>query len=1548
MNPRTFTGIVVSLCLFCTKTARAQTNTPDIPTTYTLQSVIGPSPNASSLGQYADWPVNLYTGIPQIQIPIYEIKGRSLTVPISISYHASGNKVADIASWVGLGWALQAGGVVTRSVRGQPDETGYLYMRNQYHNPGDLSTGTTPASLDTTNVLNVVNGEQDSDPDVFMFSALGRSYKFIFLGNGTIVTQPFSNVKINVSSDFSTWTIILEDGRKLVFGGGTGFTEMTTWSASSQGKVGAGDNFISAWYLKSLVSSTGETINFTYNTSASGSYTIENTVFTDYARVSTSSPNRTAVSGFNRYSAAQLTPATIESDLCRVEFYRDSSMTRKDISGGSAIGSIKVFSKQANKYIGYYQFQHTYAPVVVSTSFDNDTTYNFRLHLTSMQQLSVADNSVQKTWTFQYNPNKLPGRHSYAQDHWGYFNGATNNTNLMPGNLQFSPASYPWANRNPDSASMMAEMLTQVNYPTGGYSKFTYEPNSIPTTGPVYGGIGDNIHLYLTYNQTNFKNTQTDTLHIPYTQYMNYSFRGYFSTEYMQDYGPSTVLASIVIKDSLGNVVSGGSMTVNKTQSGNTYNGTVLLNPGRYYLTVSSISPQGDFADVNSNVDLTSSYGYQGLIGTQTYNKWIGGVRIQSIIDNDSVAGNVNQRYFQYGNALVMNFIDSTSYVSLQTDNVYGSQGLSNQYQYYVRSSALKFGLSDIQGGTVAYGTVTTLHGQNGSNGYTVSQFTTPADWNIASSLGMPYPYVSTRDFERGLLLQQTDYTAAGKPVKQETNTYNYIPKGQITAYKAAYTYMMDGSPSYTTLSQIVSRIFYGVYTEAIQKTSTTEKAYNTATGDSLTETTTYFYDDTLNVNPTRSLTYNSKGDSVLIYTRTALELNDINNSIPLSTTAIAALDTMVARNMVGTQVESEKYTHSVLTTKVLTNFKLQPGGWPLPDNIVAQNAANSPETRIYFPRYSVKGNLLEQLKTAGEKHDYIWDYQSTYPVAEATNADSVSIAFTSFEADGTGNWSFPAGGVDSVTLSITGRKSYVIGNGAITIGGLSASRTYIVSYWSTGGSRTVSGSTATKTGKTVGGWTYYEHTVTSVTGVTVSGTGGNIDELRLYPQGSQMTSYTYEPLVGITSECDINNRITYYQYDGMERLWLVKDQDRNIVKEICYNYFGVPAACGTKYFYNVAESGTYTRNNCASGGAGGAVTYTVPAGKYASATSQADANQQAINDVNANGQAYANANGACTWYNVAESGTFTRNNCASGGTGGSVTYTVAANTYTSTISQTDANQQAINAVNTNGQAYANNNGSCTFYNVVESGTFTRNNCASGGTGGTVTYTVAAGTIASTISQADANQQAINAVNANGQAYANSNGSCTFWNAAQSGSFTRNNCSPGYGNTVTYTVTANTYSSTISQADADQQAINAVNANGQSYANANGTCTFYNVATSGTYTRNNCTCLYSGSSVTYTVAAMTYSSTVSQAAANTLAQNDVNANSQTYANANGTCTTSCSPPSQKIISCACNTGTYMMVNQYYDGHNCVTQYGYKFSDGTYTVTSSSSTTGPCK
>src|SRR5687768_15138488 len=82
------------------------------PFAYSQQTepVLPPSPTAASLGKYASIPVGHYTGVPNINIPIYTISSGPLQLPISMSYHAGGIKVEEVASAVGLGWTLNAGG----------------------------------------------------------------------------------------------------------------------------------------------------------------------------------------------------------------------------------------------------------------------------------------------------------------------------------------------------------------------------------------------------------------------------------------------------------------------------------------------------------------------------------------------------------------------------------------------------------------------------------------------------------------------------------------------------------------------------------------------------------------------------------------------------------------------------------------------------------------------------------------------------------------------------------------------------------------------------------------------------------------------------------------------------------------------------------------------------------------------------------------------------------------------------------------------------------------------------------------------------------------------------------------------------------------------------------------------------------------------------------------------------------------------------------------------------------------------------------------------
>jgi YD repeat-containing protein len=197
------------------------------------------------------------------------------------------------------------------------------------------------------------------------------------------------------------------------------------------------------------------------------------------------------------------------------------------------------------------------------------------------------------------------------------------------------------------------------------------------------------------------------------------------------------------------------------------------------------------------------------------------------------------------------------------------------------------------------------------------------------------------------------------------------------------------------------------------------------------------------------------------------------------------------------------------------------------------------------------------------------------------------------------------------------------------------------------------------------------------------------LNNLRLHLPNALVTSYTYAPLVGVTSETDPRGKTTYYEYDPMGRLKLVRDLNNNIVKKICYNYAGQPEACFSGVFYNYPLTATISKNNNCTGAITQWINYTVPAGKYSSTINQRDADQQATNDRNSIGQAQANQL-PCKWANAERYVSYTPQSCPLGYSAPSVGYDVKTGKYLSVINQDDADQLANNDQQANGQTYAN------------------------------------------------------------------------------------------------------------------------------------------------------------------------------------------------------------------------------------------------------------------
>lgn len=268
---------------------------------------------------------------------------------------------------------------------------------------------------------------------------------------------------------------------------------------------------------------------------------------------------------------------------------------------------------------------------------------------------------------------------------------------------------------------------------------------------------------------------------------------------------------------------------------------------------------------------------------------------------------------------------------------------------------------------------------------------------------------------------------------------------------------------------------------------------------------------------------------------------------------------------------------------------------------------------------------------------------------------------------------------------------------------------------------------------------------------------------------------------------------------------------------------------------------------------------------------------------------------------NKRQSALFTKEGCNSETERGEeLEYVVEAGKYTSIISQSDADDKAMKDIEQNGQNWVNEHGRCItilWYNVKKSKSFRKNDCdPDTEEGSLVTMTIEAGQFSSTISQEDADRMAEAELDAKGQDYANSHGTCNtikWYNDRKSKMFQKTDCEvTEVGSMVEYVVEAGRFSSSVSKEDANQKALEALEAEGPGYANEHGTCEtnlWYNVEKSKVFYKNDCEDGFIGAPYTYTVEAGKYTSDVSQEDADQKALDDIEKNGQEQANLNGEC-----------------------------------------------------------
>ncbi len=425
-----------------------------------VPNIVPPSPIAYALGNYGNVPVGLFTGTLTFSLPLFTYKTENIEIPINMFHGSNGIKIDEISGNIGLGWNLNFGGVISRMVRDKPDDTSQkLQIPSNAFSPNN-----TPAFKNFIfNVGNMSPGI-DSEADIYSFNFNGVSGKFFYDRDNQIHLVEQKALKIE-KSDVG-FVIIQSNGDKYYFND----QESTNFKTLGVGQQ-LPNIYTTAWYLTKIVSLKGDEVYFTYESMYLGYTTSKSQTYTlslPHEKCE-GAPIPITQGSFSSIAESQMNITgkrikTISSNNPingNVNFYYlDASASSIDYGAQNTIQNIIFTDKN-----GY---------TIESATFNYFSTTNKRNFLNG-----ITFKDPQKSYEFEYEtPNLFPVRLSYSRDYWGYYNGKSNNI-LVPSvsdeNLQNY---YNGANQESDPTFTKIGMLRKITYPTKGYTELEYEGNT--------------------------------------------------------------------------------------------------------------------------------------------------------------------------------------------------------------------------------------------------------------------------------------------------------------------------------------------------------------------------------------------------------------------------------------------------------------------------------------------------------------------------------------------------------------------------------------------------------------------------------------------------------------------------------------------------------------------------------------------------------------------------------------------------------------------------------------------------------------------------------------------------------------------------------------------------------------------------------------------------------------------------------------------------------------------------------------------------------------
>ena len=1155
----------------------AQSGMPD-----PFAKLSAPSATTASLTKFTDIPVNGYTGTPDIGVPLYEIKTSFVNIPITLNYHGSGITVTQNASNIGLGWALSAGGVLSRSVLGLPDNNSWQTYRMSRTSSFDITD-----SIDYQQADPLYSGNLDGVPDLYMYNLPGYSGKFIIADQ--IRQLPMTNLKIvKISND--EYHITTPEGNKYIFS-----APETSFNRS----VSSGGSNTVAWYLTKILSATRtDSVVFTYANTGyqeEGGRNQSIEFFQSQSGVWDGGGSSTNTGFTNSVSGKQLTKITFNQGS--VDF-NISWNTREDLSpvtdGATPLINSIYVKNSSGTILRTISFRYDY----FTNSQTGPVSKRLRLLGVYLNGGSSTDTLKAQRYNFLYNPTVLPSKNSFSQDHWGYYNGANNGSNLIPtytncvenlvpGTCFYcseltSTLTYNGANREPNATYAAAGMLERVSYPTGGYTNFEWEANTIANNDPApttYQDLAVASSDAIPTGSSFVTDSSADFYINPatYPSGLCAKISGFLSV-------PGDAWGDAArINHASGSINvyqrSGRQLVATLTfpySSTDIYekNANVTLSAGQSYFIVTRVRDAG--FDVSGTLT-----GKVKVTLPKPPNKIVGGCRLKKMTFVDPVASKTISKSYEYtqpDNPTVSSgllYREPLYYKEIRRfEKVVPTPGCGYEARYGIRlysNSQISLG----SGSHVGYTYIKENIGEAPSNGYILYQYANPGSSETEFNA----------TWRSGYLVAKTVYDTLGTPQTRESYKYSIDTRGRATYEGSTLDFFIRHPCALPNVFDASAPTFasgknYHFPSEWIhQDTIITEIFDQNVSSRVLTNSKAFTYNNVNHLQVNQITERNSEGLDLISTYRYPLDYTLPTGTLSQEAQAIKDMQTAnmhapieayaqkkLSSGALQTQDASYIAYKSLSTPQgpvVLFDKQYQadiiyPSGTFTPSavsgNGIAKNAAYV--LKATATQYDAAYNISETEKRGNILNAYLWDYNRNYMVAQFNNARLADVAFSSFEADAKGNWNYGGANVADAT-AITGKNSYNLATGAISKTGLTTSNTYIVSYWTKNSTAyTITGTISGYPikGSTVNGWTYFEHKVTGVSSVTLSGTG-QIDELRLFPATANAITYTYDPLVGVISICSEGNKVSYYSYDSNGRLVLIKDQNGKILKQVDYQY---------------------------------------------------------------------------------------------------------------------------------------------------------------------------------------------------------------------------------------------------------------------------------------------------------------------------------------------------------------------------------------------------------